>query len=143
LTALVRRPSGTVTSSPRTHHAFDLADYAEVTAEKIQPLLDRLSGPQACILRGTGAGRYEIYHDVLAAAILDWRTRYLQAIRGARQRRRFVFLLCLSIGGFVADGFRLSSVWLIIAGSIFWLSGLGVLVMIAARLWARRARRQS
>src|SRR6266702_3062523 len=68
-------PSGTKIA----HHVFDLADYAQVKADKIQPLLDRLSGQQARILRGTGDGRYEIYHDVLAAAILDWRARYLQA----------------------------------------------------------------
>jgi len=74
-------PSGTKIA----HRAVDLAGYAQVTPEKIQPLLERLSGQKARILRGTGDNRYEIYHDVLAAAVLEWRARFLQA-RAARRR---------------------------------------------------------
>jgi Novel STAND NTPase 1 len=88
-------PSGTKIA----HRASDLAEYAEVSADVVGLLLDQLGGPQARILRGTGDGRYEIYHDVLAAAILDWRARRLQAIRAARRRWLLVslFLLCLAI----------------------------------------------
>ena len=77
-------PSGTKIA----HHTSDLADYAEAPVERVEPLLDRLAGPQVRILRGAGNGKYEIYHDVLAAAILDWRARYLRGVREARQRRR-------------------------------------------------------
>ena len=92
-------PSGTKIA----HRASDLAEYAEVSVDVVGLLLDHLGGPQARILRGTGDGRYEIYHDVLAAAILDWRARRLQAIRAARSRRLLLslFLLCLIIGGIV------------------------------------------
>ena len=88
-------PSGTKIA----HRASDLAEYAEVSADVVGLLLDHLGGPQARILRGTGDGRYEIYHDVLAAAILDWRARRLQAIRAARKRWLLVScgLLCLAI----------------------------------------------
>ena len=97
-------PSGTKIA----HRASDLAEYAEVSVDVVGLLLDHLGGPQARILRGTGDGRYEIYHDVLAAAILDWRARRLQAIRAARSRRLLLslFLLCLFIGSIV--GFELA-----------------------------------
>ncbi len=92
-------PSGTKIA----HRASDLAAYAKVSADVVGLLLDHLGGPQARILRGTGDGRYEIYHDVLAAAILDWRARRLQAIRASRNRRLLLafVLLCLLIVGVV------------------------------------------
>ncbi len=131
-------PSGTKIA----HHVFDLADYAQVKADKIQPLLDRLSGQQARILRGTGDGRYEIYHDVLAAAILDWRARYLQA-RAARQRWRIAFacFLVLFIGGVV--GLNLTpkrSGLSVIMGWLLGLSVTAVVVMLGFWLWAVLAR---
>jgi hypothetical protein len=88
-------PSGTKIA----HRASDLAEYAGVSADVVGLLLDHLGGPQARILRGTGDGRYEIYHDVLAAAILNWRARRLQASRAARKRWLLVScgLLCLAI----------------------------------------------
>jgi hypothetical protein len=92
-------PSGTKIA----HRASDLAEYAEVSADVVGLLLDHLGGSQARILRGTGDGRYEIYHDVLAAAILDWRARRLQATRASRNRRLLLSLslLCLFIVGVV------------------------------------------
>jgi hypothetical protein len=96
-------PSGTKIA----HRASDLAAYAEVPADRVGLLLEGLSGQQARILRGTGDGRYEIYHDVLAAAILDWRARHLQAVRWAKRRRRLGFaflLLILLIGGIIVMG---------------------------------------
>jgi phospholipase C len=71
-------PSGTKIA----YRASDLADYAEATAEEVGHLLDRLAGQQLRILRGVSDGKYEIYHDVLAMRILDWRTRFLQGPRG-------------------------------------------------------------
>jgi hypothetical protein len=92
-------PSGTKIA----HRASDLAEYAKVSADVAGLLLDHLGGPQSRILRSTGDGRYEIYHDVLAAAILDWRARRLQASRTSRNRRLLLalFLLCLITGGAV------------------------------------------
>ena len=92
-------PSGTKIAL----RASDLAEYAEVSADVVGLLLDHLGGQQARILRGTGDGKYEIYHDVLAAAILDWRVRRLQATRAARNRRFMLalFLLCPFVGGVV------------------------------------------
>ena len=59
----------------------DLAQLAEIPPGDVEDLVKTLSG-DARILRpvaasGQGDGsRYEIFHDVLAPAVLDWRTRY-------------------------------------------------------------------
>jgi hypothetical protein len=56
--------------------------YAEVAPPELDPVLARLSA--ARILTPVApnsehaAVRYEIFHDVLAAAILDWRSRYVR-----------------------------------------------------------------
>jgi len=62
------------------HTAKDLADYTELPEERVRSLLRALSAPGAPILRTVGAPpgqdgepRYEIFHDVLAPAILGWR----------------------------------------------------------------------
>jgi hypothetical protein len=66
------------------HTATDLADYATVAPQRAQEVLDHLAQPQLRIVRpvapapgSTASVRFEIYHDVLAPAILDWRARYL------------------------------------------------------------------
>jgi WD40 repeat protein len=68
------------------HAAADLAEYAHVSPTKLEPILEKLSGTGVRILRPVappldqpGLPRYEIFHDVLAGAIADWRTRYLRA----------------------------------------------------------------
>ena len=53
----------------------DLVAYTGVRAERLERVLAALAG-EARILRPVGDGAYEIYHDVLAAAVLDWRRRY-------------------------------------------------------------------
>jgi len=59
-----------------------LASWAELTEAQVQTALTRLSGPDMRILRTVQAPgeqtRYEIFHDVLAQAILAWRRRYVQ-----------------------------------------------------------------
>jgi WD40 repeat protein len=71
-------PSGTKIAQ----EAGALASWAEMTQAQVQATLTRLSGPDMRILRVVQTpGRpdqYEIFHDVLAGAILDWRTRYAQ-----------------------------------------------------------------
>jgi hypothetical protein len=85
-------PSGTKIA----HTATDLAEYAHVSMALIEPILEKLSGTGIRILRPVappinqpGLPRYEIFHDVLAGAITDWRTRYVRAreLAEADQRR--------------------------------------------------------
>ena len=62
--------------------AADLAEFADVPEAALTEVLEDLAMSQTRILRavmpplGETEARYEIYHDVLAPAILDWRTRY-------------------------------------------------------------------
>jgi hypothetical protein len=74
-------PSGTKIA----HTTNDLSAYAELPPEQVESVLKVLGTPEVRILRpiapppGQEQGyRYEIFHDVLAQAILDWRTRYVQ-----------------------------------------------------------------
>jgi hypothetical protein len=59
----------------------DLANYTDLPESELTPILQRLSN-EVRILRSINppaglntATRYEIFHDVLATAILDWQTR--------------------------------------------------------------------
>jgi hypothetical protein len=75
-------PSGTKIA----HTAPDLAEYAKLPQEPLEPLLERLaSGAGGRLLRSVAppldqpmARRYEIFHDVLAPAILNWHRRYME-----------------------------------------------------------------
>ncbi len=65
------------------HTAGDLAGYAELPAARVETVVSRLAKPDIRILRPVSSGvsedgptRYEIFHDVLAPAVLDWRARY-------------------------------------------------------------------
>jgi WD40 repeat protein len=75
------------------HSAADLADYTERTEAQITALLEMLCGEPRIlrpIPRPAGAGgpqRYEIYSDVLAPAILDWRARAVAALEHERLQR--------------------------------------------------------
>ena len=75
------------------HTASDLADFAELTTEQVEPVVEKLAG-DARILRtlepprGGGESRYEIFHDVLGPPILDWRTRHSNDVQARRVRRR-------------------------------------------------------
>jgi len=75
------------------HTSLDLAEYVGLPRTQVAPALEELSSGNTRILRGiepptdqAGEPRYEIFHDVLAAAILDWRARYLQAREVAAQQ---------------------------------------------------------
>jgi len=78
----------------------ELAYYTTLPTEEIQPVLIQLD-QQVRILRKVSApnddpakSRYEIFHDVLAAVIVDWRRRYMneqakiEESRAAETRRR-------------------------------------------------------
>jgi WD40 repeat protein len=82
-------PSGTKIA----HGTSDLATYAELEEGEIRPVLDSLAHQR--ILRplgenGHAGGRYEIFHDVLAGAVLAWSTRHEseEALEDERKRRR-------------------------------------------------------
>lgn len=57
-----------------------LAAWTDLKEEEVQAVLDRLSAPDVRILKTVVEPQrptlYEISHDVLAMAILDWRARY-------------------------------------------------------------------
>jgi WD40 repeat protein len=82
-------PSG----SKIAHGTSDLATYASLGEEEIKPVLDSLARQR--ILRplgenGHAGDRYEIFHDVLAGAVLAWSTRHEAdaALEEERKRRR-------------------------------------------------------
>jgi WD40 repeat protein len=92
--------------------AADLADVAELRVEDVEPVLERLAG-DARILRtvpprhGSDESRYEIFHDVLGPAVLDWRTRHHTAVVARRARRKarisygIAAVSLLAVGGLV------------------------------------------
>jgi WD40 repeat protein len=80
-------PSGTKIAL----RAGDLAEYASVRESDLLPVLGSLGRER--IVRvvdgaGSGAARYEIFHDVLGDAVLAWRARHASEARLARERRR-------------------------------------------------------
>ncbi|HEY6968829.1 MAG TPA: hypothetical protein VJA94_06485 [Candidatus Angelobacter sp.] len=61
------------------HETADLVAFAEYSAEEVKPLLEKLADPRTHLLRRLSQPeRYEIFHDVLGQAILEWRARYQQ-----------------------------------------------------------------
>jgi WD40 repeat protein len=78
-------PSGTKVA----HTPSDLAEYAALPEPRVADVLGRLSAGDVRITRPVGEGRYAIFHDALAAPILDWRAREARArVEAARDRRR-------------------------------------------------------
>ncbi len=111
-------PSGTKIA----HMAGDLAEYTQHAVAEVEAMLATLASAEIRILRPVRPPpgeqrppRFEIFHDVLAASVLDWRTRHnaeravvqqLQARRAVRRRRlvRVVSattLLAVLVAGFV------------------------------------------
>ena len=73
----------------------DLASYADLTREELAPLLDKLCAPESRILRPVESPadrpkdpRYQIFHDVLATPVLQWRARFVEdrALAEAKHR---------------------------------------------------------
>lgn len=93
------------------HSAADLATYANLPVDEISDVLTRLSASDVRILRPVASSnvrpheplRYEIFHDVLAPAIADWRTRHVQRARQAalqaqlRRRHRRILLAAAGV----------------------------------------------
>jgi hypothetical protein len=83
-------PSGTKIA----HAVPDLAEYVRRPEAEVRELLEKLARPETRILRPVrpppgekGPERFEIFHDVLAPAVLAWRTRQTAARRIEEQRR--------------------------------------------------------
>jgi WD40 repeat protein len=84
-------PSGTKIA----HRASDLAEYADVAERELEPTLQRLTSDRILrpVAAADGSTQYEIFHDVLAGAVLAWRTRHrsereLKAERATAARRQ-------------------------------------------------------
>jgi hypothetical protein len=83
-------PSGTKIA----HTARDLAEYTGNQEKDLVPVLEKMSASGIRILRPVAPPpdqmdaptRYEIFHDVLAPAMLDWRRRYYQ-----QRRNRIIY----------------------------------------------------
>ncbi len=69
------------------HTVTNLAEWTDVPQDEMSAVLERLSGGDARILRPVGEGSYEIYHDVLADAILGWRAAHEAARRVEEEKR--------------------------------------------------------
>lgn len=84
-------PSGTKIA----YTASDLAQQAELNKDQVVRVLEKLSHGDLRILRPVdppldqpSAPRYEIFHDVLAPAVISWCGAYLQAKRNAEAEQR-------------------------------------------------------
>jgi WD40 repeat protein len=92
-------PSGTKIA----HEASDLAQVAHCPEDEVRGVTAVLSDHR--ILRTDESGRWEIFHDVLAAAVLGWKSRYdaERAVERARAeaRRRHRRLAFLAFGALV------------------------------------------
>lgn len=99
LFSLLVTPSG----NKIAHTLEDLVDYTKLPLNQVENVLAKLSAPNLRVLRvvappdQVSAPRYEIFHDVLASAILDWRTRNAstQARREANRLRGWVAALAV------------------------------------------------
>jgi len=90
-------PSGTKIA----HGLADLAEYAGVPEEELGPVLRSLGAER--IVRPLD-GRFEIFHDVLADAVLAWRARHdaeralaLQRAAAERRHRRLLVLFGIAL----------------------------------------------
>jgi WD40 repeat protein len=92
-------PSGTKIA----HEVSDLAEYAGVGEAELGPVVQSLGRER--ILRPVD-GRFEIFHDVLAEAVLAWRSRHeaeraLERQRAEADRRHRRLLILLAAAGVV------------------------------------------
>lgn len=97
-------PSGTKIA----HSAGDLAEYVDLSQAQVTELLEKLAGADTRIVRAvappagdSGPTRYEIFHDVLAPSILDWRSRQASSRRARMLFRRRVLRLLAVVGAAV------------------------------------------
>ena len=127
-------PSGTKIA----YTVKDLAYYAGIPIQGLGPVLDELAGDLRILRRFTLPGqekdpRYEIYHDVLAPAVLDWRARYLKnkelsqelAKAQANALNQLRSLLKPALKGAGVD-----IIWMVIGGVATALNGIGFVLAV-------------
>ena len=92
LAARVIPAAGDALGAKIAHLGSDLAALENAPAVQVAHVLERLAG--GAILRpvapppGETEPRYEIFHDVLGPAVLDWRARWLQGREDAERQRQ-------------------------------------------------------
>jgi WD40 repeat protein len=92
-----------------SHTLSDLAEFTGRDEEELRSVLKQLADPERRILRSSAGNpgpqteRYELFHDVLASAVLDWRRRQAreQLERQAARERRKAFLALGAAAGFL------------------------------------------
>jgi hypothetical protein len=88
--------------------AAELAEFAEVPEQTIAPVLATLSAVDARILRpvpspqGVVGTRYEIFHDVLAVPIRDWRVAHIASDEAREVARRRLLRTMQVLGSLAA-----------------------------------------
>ena len=98
-------PSGTKIA----HGVSDLAGYAGIDEDDARSVLKRLTDERIvrASVENAASTRYEIYHDVLADAVVAWRNRHSseRALREAeRRRRRALFVASAALIGLLLFG---------------------------------------
>ena len=92
-------PSGTkiaLTAADLSQLAYEKPDLAAAATPRVESVLQKLAEGDTRILRpvapqgGKGATRYEIFHDVLGGALVDWRSRYMREQERLELERRAV-----------------------------------------------------
>ena len=92
-------PSGTkiaLTAADLSQLAYEKPDLAAAATPRVESVLQKLAEGDTRILRpvapqgGKGATRYEIFHDVLGGAVVDWRSRYMREQERLELERRAV-----------------------------------------------------
>jgi hypothetical protein len=87
----------------------DLEGYTELPAPQIQTVVDRLSKevrilkPVTPVAGDLTATRYEIFHDVLAASILDWHVRHTQVREVTVVKKKVRSFIAPFVVGVVCD----------------------------------------
>jgi WD40 repeat protein len=107
LAASVFRHLVTPSGAKIAHAVDDLAEYADVDARELRPVVtklveERILRPVAPAGDGSDGVPHEIFHDVLGDAVLAWRTRHeterrLEAAR--RRHRRALSLVAVALAG--------------------------------------------
>jgi hypothetical protein len=109
-------PSGTKIA----HRVDDLAEYAGAQPAAVASVLGKLAAGSTRVVRPAGEDAYEIYHDVLAGAVLDWRARYLHdcelAAAEGRRRLRSRLVLAALVLAIVAGAAAGITIWRVQAG---------------------------
>ena len=96
------------------HNVDDLAEYIDVPPTRLRPVLERLADRDARILSASepptglsGGKRYEIFHDLLAAPVLEWRSRFRESAQRRRARRLLIAAVVLLVVAAGAVAFAL------------------------------------